>query len=83
MSLLFVEVELMETLCSTSNSCVGIKGTSLLFVEVELMETLSRLSNALGCTELKSLLFVEVELMETSSPYRKTDIVQLKSRFYS
>ena len=65
LSLLFVEVELMETRrgqysCLNSNA----PSKSLLFVEVELMETIQVLLQS-RMDVLQSLLFVEVELMET------------------
>ncbi len=66
MSLLFVEVELMETseYLSDTQLCVQ----SLLFVEVELMET-GRTTDLIIVRHDMSLLFVEVELMETPNQF--------------
>ena len=64
MSLLFVEVELMETFNKEITFFIELN-RSLLFVEVELMET-GNLRLATNADQM-SLLFVEVELMETNS----------------
>jgi len=64
-SLLFGEVELMETSLLMMNTSCFFK--SLLFGEVELMETMFPSYPSAGANG--SLLFGEVELMETSRTY--------------